>query len=112
MHQSCFWGCDRLSGDQRHVQISTDIPKEDTDKFWAKYPTLRPMIFPILFICIVYRMPGEEIEHHTPLNFKLVRKHSEIQNRGASAIFVDEGRVPVDNLQLFDQSILFGSGPD
>ena len=105
-------GINVFPGDQRLQPISTDIPKEETDKFWEKYPTLRPMIFPTLIVCIVYRMPGEGTEHHTPFNFKLVRRHSDVEGRGAFAIFVDEGRVPVENLQLFDQSILFGGGPD
>jgi hypothetical protein len=42
----------------------------------------------------MYLIPGDQVIHHTPFFFKVVRKNEVIADRNPSVIYVDEGDVP------------------
>jgi len=81
------------------------MPSSDIDGFWKEHPTSRPIIAPVIFVCVVYWEPTSHKPHHTPFAYELMRKHSDSANLSNAFIFVDEGDVSIDNLFLRRQIV-------
>jgi hypothetical protein len=98
-------------GDTPTQPVSVFIPSSDVDAFWRENPNFRPIIAPVIFVCVVYWEPTSHKPHHTPFAYELMRKHSYIPNRYNASVYIDEGDVPIDNLFLRRQ-IIGVPGPD